>query len=80
MAKVETTRRNLRLAAEHRERAVAERALADELQRTGALEQAERHLIDAVLHDGRADAFEAAAREGRAAPAGTRPRPGPASR
>jgi hypothetical protein len=61
---------NRQQAAEHRELADAERYLARVLRRSGETSQAERHVINAALHELRAGAFEAAAR-GRRKPAAT---------
>jgi hypothetical protein len=71
-------------AAEHRELADAERYLARILRGIGEVDQAERHVINAALHELRAGAFEAAAHGRRKTPetglAGCQPPAAPARR
>jgi hypothetical protein len=54
-------KRHRRTAEEHRRQAAAERAQAELLRALGHRGGADRHLIDAALHEHRADAFEQAA-------------------
>jgi hypothetical protein len=55
-------RRNLWRAAEHRALAATERRFAELLRGLGATAKAERHFLDAKLHEERAKAFHEAAR------------------
>lgn len=65
MTVVDEVEWDLRQAEEHRRLATQEREQAASYWQAGAVSTAFRHLIDAELHDGRREAFEAAARRRR---------------